>query len=259
MNQEETTQQTDILKQEILTYRNIPRHVAMIMDGNGRWAKQRRLPRVEGHKEGINSVREIVRAAGELGIKYLTLYTFSTENWKRPVLEVSALMSLLLKTIRDEVDELNRNNVKLQTIGHLEDLPLLPRQGLLHAMKVLRQNTGLTLNLALSYSSRWEIIDAVKKIVAAANAGRIEPADVDETLIQNHLYTAQIPDPDLLVRTSGELRISNFLLWQLAYTEIYVTHSFWPDFRRLEFFKAIRAYQDRERRFGKVSEQIHES
>lgn len=259
MNQEKNAQETDILKQEILTHGNMPRHVAMIMDGNGRWAMQRQLPRVEGHKEGINSVRDIVRAAGELRINYLTLYTFSTENWKRPELEVSALMSLLLQTIRNELDELNRNNVKLQTIGHLEDLPLLPRRGLLHAKKVLQHNTGLTLNLALSYSSRREIMDAVKKIVAEANAGKVKPEDVDEALIQNHLYTAQIPDPDLLVRTSGELRISNFLLWQLAYTEIYVTHLLWPDFRRLEFFRAIRAYQNRERRFGKVSEQINES
>ncbi|MFQ5627858.1 MAG: isoprenyl transferase, partial [bacterium] len=250
MCNKEYLQDLDVLKREILSSDKIPEHVAIIMDGNGRWAKQRQLSRVEGHKEGINSVREIVRAAGELGIKYLTLYTFSTENWKRPELEVSALMSLLLQTIRDELDELNRNNVKLQTIGHLEDLPFLPRRGLLHAMKVLRQNSGLTLNLALSYSSRREIMDAVKKIVAAAIAGQVKPDDVNEALIENHLYTAQIPDPDLLVRTSGELRISNFLLWQLAYTEIYVTQLLWPDFRQLEFFKAIRAYQNRERRFG---------
>jgi len=166
------------------------------------------------------------------------------------------LMSLLLETVRAEVDELDKNNVKLMTIGRLEDLPFLPRQGMLQAIRRLRKNTGLTLNLALSYSSRREIIDAVRSIVAKANRGEIKPQDVDEELISAHLYTANIPDPDLLIRTSGELRVSNFLLWQLAYTEIYVTEIFWPDFRRLEFLEAIRCYQKRERRFGRVSEQL---
>lgn len=259
MNQVENRQKSELLKKEILTCGNIPRHVAIIMDGNGRWAKQRQLPRVQGHKEGINSVREIVSAAGELEIKFLTLYTFSTENWKRPEFEVNALMALLLQTIREELDELNRNNVRLQTIGHLEDLPFLPRQGLKQAIHILRKNTGLTLNLALSYSSRREITDAVKNIVTNAISGKVKPENVTEAFIAQHLYTAKIPDPDLLIRTSGELRISNFLLWQLAYTEIYVTNLFWPDFRSTEFYKAIQTFQKRERRFGRVSEQLEES
>ncbi len=249
-------QQEEQLKEAIQSNGNIPVHVAIIMDGNGRWAKQRGLPRVEGHREGINSVREVVRIAGEIGIKYLTLYTFSTENWRRPKGEVSALMSLLLETVRAEIDELNRNNVKLMTIGRLEDLPYLPRKGMLQAIQRLRHNTGLTLNLALSYSSRREITDAVRYLVQKAARGELRPEDVTEELISAHLYTADIPDPDLLIRTSGELRVSNFLLWQLAYTEIYVTDIYWPDFRRLEFLKAIRCYQKRERRFGKVSEQV---
>lgn len=258
MVQADQENQAKLFKKQILAHGKIPVHVAIIMDGNGRWAKHRQLPRVEGHREGIKSVREIVRAAGELGIQYLTLYTFSTENWQRPQTEISALMKLLLETIRDELDELQQNNVKLQTLGHLEDLPFLPRQGLQHAMKVLHDNTGLTLNLALSYSSRREITDAVKSLVADASAGKIKPEAVDEALIASRLYTAILPDPDLLIRTSGEFRISNFLLWQLAYTEIYVSDLFWPEFRRLEFFKAVRAFQQRERRFGRVSEQLEE-
>jgi undecaprenyl diphosphate synthase len=234
----------------------LPRHVAIIMDGNGRWAKKRGLTRVDGHREGINSVREIVRACGELGIDYLTLYTFSKENWNRPKGEVSALMTLLLKTIRDEIDELKRNNVRLMTIGRLEDLPMLAREGMVHAMRVLQSNTGLILNLALSYSSRQEIVDAVRQIAVEVKAGRLRPEDIDDVTISSHLYTAAIPDPDLLIRTSGELRLSNYLLWQLAYTEIYVTEVLWPDFRRKQFYEALLAYQKRERRFGRVSEQL---
>ncbi len=235
---------------------NLPEHVAIIMDGNGRWAKRRGRSRVEGHREGINSVREIVRACGELGIGYLTLYTFSKENWNRPKGEVSALMSLLLKTIREEVADLKRNNVRLMTIGRLEDLPLLAREGMRRGIRTLRENTGLTLNLALSYSSRQEMVDAMRRIAIEVKAGRLQPEDIDEFTISSHLYTAAIPDPDLLIRTSGELRLSNFLLWQLAYTEIYVTDVLWPDFRRKEFYQALLAYQQRERRFGKVSEQL---
>lgn len=256
MSQEERAEREEQTKQEILARGSIPQHVAIIMDGNGRWAQRRQLPRVEGHKEGINSVREVVQAAGGLGIKYLTLYTFSTENWNRPKGEVSALMALLLRTIRREVDDLNRNNVRLKTIGRLEDLPFLPRQGILQAMEMLRHNTGLTLNLALSYSSRREIVDAVRDLVRKARNFEIAPHEVTEKLIEDHLYTVEMPDPDLLVRTSGELRISNFLLWQLAYTEIYVTEKLWPDFRALEFYEAVRVFQSRERRFGRVSEQI---
>ncbi|MDZ7269182.1 MAG: isoprenyl transferase [candidate division KSB1 bacterium] len=234
----------------------LPEHVAIIMDGNGRWAKLRNRPRVYGHREGINSVREIVRASGELGIRYLTLYTFSTENWRRPKSEVAALMSLLVKTIREEIEELNRNNVRLMTIGHLHDLPYVARAGMEHAMRALSKNTGLTLNLALSYSSRQELTDAMRRIAAEVKAGRLNPSAIDDALIQSFLYTSELPDPDLLIRTSGELRVSNFLLWQLAYTEIYVTEVLWPDFRRREFYEALLSYQRRERRFGRVSEQI---
>ena len=244
------------LEQMIRANGKIPGHVAIIMDGNGRWAKQRSLERVDGHREGINSVREVVRACAELGVKYLTLYTFSTENWNRPKGEVSALMALLLKTIRAEVDDLQRNNVRLMTIGRLKDLPLLARKGMEQAIEILRHNTGLTLVLALSYSSRREIADAMRKIAFQIKTGELTEEDIDEALISSHLYTAAIPDPDLLVRTSGELRLSNFLLWQLAYTEIYVTDVLWPDFRRAALYEAVLAYQQRERRFGLVSEQI---
>lgn len=237
----------------------LPRHVAIIMDGNGRWAKQRHRPRVDGHREGINSVREVVRAAGELNLRYLTLYTFSTENWSRPKSEVAALMSLLITTIRAEVEELERNNVRLATIGRMEDLPYLARQGLEHAQRFLSKNTGLTLNLALSYSSRQEITDAVRRIATEVEAGRLHPSAINDETVSSCLYTSALPDPDLLIRTSGELRLSNFLLWQLAYTEIYVTEVLWPDFRRKEFYQALLDYQKRERRFGKVSEQLREA
>jgi undecaprenyl diphosphate synthase len=245
------------LKARIVAQSNLPKHVAIIMDGNGRWARGRGLSRVEGHQEGINSVREIVRASGELNIKYLTLYTFSTENWNRPRGEVTALMRLLLKTIRGEVNELQKNNVRLNVIGKLEDLPGAARLGMLNAIKMLKNNNGLTLNLALSYSSRKEITEAVRGIAKKVKAGELTLDDIDEDLVSQHLYTSSIPDPDLLIRTSGELRISNFLLWQLAYTEIYVTDVLWPDFRRMQFYKALEAYQDRERRYGLVSDQVH--
>lgn len=247
----------EALKQQIIHCGNLPAHVAIIMDGNGRWARKKQLPRVEGHREGINSVREIVRLCGEIDIKYLTLYTFSTENWKRPRGEVSALMRLLLKTIRAEVNELNKNNVRLTTIGNLQDLPLPARKGMQAAMELLKDNSGLTLNLALSYSSRREITEAVRRIADKVKQGQLAPQDIDEETISEHLYTLNVPDPDLLIRTSGELRVSNFLLWQLAYTEIYVTDVLWPDFRRVEFLEAVAEYQKRERRFGKVSEQVH--
>ncbi len=245
------------VKEKIIESGNLPQHVAIIMDGNGRWARHKGLSRVKGHQEGINSVREIVKAAGEVGVSYLTLYTFSTENWKRPKSEVTALMRLLLKTIRAEVDDLNKNNVRLQVLGNLADLPLAARTAMQSAIKRLQSNTGLTLNLALSYSSRREIADAVKAIVGRVLAGDLAKDDIGEATIGANLYTAGIPDPDLLIRTSGELRVSNFLLWQLAYTEIYVSNLCWPDFRRAEFFEAISAYQKRERRFGRVSEQLN--
>ena len=240
-----------IYREEILERGNIPRHIAIIMDGNGRWAKQRNLPRVAGHHEGINSVREIVRISGEIGVEILTLYTFSTENWKRPKNEVSALMSLLLHTIRKEVKDLNKNNVRLTTIGSLEDLPSKPYKAMLEAEEELKNNTGLILNLALSYSGRKEILQAVNKMIS----DKVD--NVDEATFANALYTAGMPDPDLLIRTSGESRISNFLLWQLAYTEIYVSNVYWPAFREEQFYDAIYDYQGRERRFGRVSEQLN--
>ena len=229
---------------------NLPRHIAIIMDGNGRWAKKRGLPRMAGHREGINSVRDIVEVCGQLGVEVLTLYTFSLENWRRPRPEVSALMSLLVGTINKEVDDLHRNNVQVRTIGHLEDLPSQARNGMLRAIEKTKQNTGLILNLALSYGGRKEILEAVQKIVQSP------PQEITEETISSHLYTSGLPDPDLLIRTSGEFRISNFLLWQLAYTEIFVTDVLWPDFRRQELYRAIDDYQSRERRFGLISEQI---
>jgi len=242
--------------QRIKARGNLPQHIAIIMDGNGRWARRRGLPRVAGHREGINSVREVVEACGELGIGYLTLYTFSKENWRRPPEEVSALMRLLIRTVRREVKALQKNNVRLTAIGNLQDLPQRVRAAMEEAIELLKDNTGLTLNLALSYSSRREIVDAIQRIAREVRAGKLTPGQIDEKLLSQYLSTADLPDPDLLIRTSGELRLSNFLLWQLAYTEIYVTPVLWPDFRRRELFEAIEAYQERERRFGLVSEQL---
>jgi undecaprenyl diphosphate synthase len=238
---------------------SLPRHIAMIMDGNGRWAKQRGLPRIAGHREGVRSVRDIVEACGQLGIEVLTLYTFSTENWRRPQKEVSALMRLLLKTLRKEINDLVKNNVRLLTIGNLEKLPKIAHQGMLEGMAATKENTGLKLNLALNYGGREEIVTAVQKIALEIQKGKIQPHDIDRKIMAQYLYTQGLPDPDLLVRTSGEYRISNFLLWQLAYTEIYITDVLWPDFRRQNLYEAIKDYQGRERRFGKVSEQLKKS
>ena len=234
----------------------LPRHVAIIMDGNGRWAKQRGLPRVAGHREGVKAVRDVVEGCGELGIDVLTLYTFSTENWRRPKEEVSALMRLLLRTLQRELDDLIRNNVRLMAVGNLEHLPDEARKGILNGIEATRENSGLILNLALNYGGREEIVAAVKRIAEKINKKALTPEDIDSDTIGRHLYTSNLPDPDLMIRTSGELRISNFLLWQLAYTEIYITDVLWPDFRRKDLFEAIDNYQKRERRFGKVSEQI---
>lgn len=235
---------------------NLPRHIAIIMDGNGRWARQRGLPRIAGHQAGVASVRDVVEACGQLGIEVLTLYAFSKENWRRPKREVMALMRLLVKTVKQEIEELVKNNVRLIAIGNLEDLPKRARESLKGGIELTKNNTGLTLNLALSYSGRREIIDAVKRILQESREGKINPETLDEGFFSQYLYTAGLPDPDLLIRTSGELRVSNFLLWQLAYTEIYVTDVLWPDFRRKDLYQAIEAYQRRERRFGMVSEQI---
>ncbi len=243
--------------QRIKAAGHIPHHVAIIMDGNGRWAKNRGLPRTEGHKAGIESVRSVVEAAGELGVNVLTLYTFSSENWKRPKSEVTALMTLLLQTLTDEVNELDEKNVQLTTIGEIAELPMAPRLGIKNTIRQLSKNDGLILNLALSYGSRREIIRAVQCIARQVQTGDLAPEDIDESKFGQYLQTADLGDPELLVRTSGEMRISNFLLWQIAYSEIYITPKLWPDFRRRDFFEAIENYQHRERRFGKVSEQIN--
>lgn len=234
----------------------LPAHVAIIMDGNGRWAKKKGYQRVKGHQEGVKSVRNIVEIAGELGIKALTLYTFSLENWSRPRWEVTALMQLLVRTLRNEIDDLMEKNVKLKVSGALDDLPPEAAQGMREGIKVTSNNTGLILNLALSYSSRREIVRAVKEIAAEAVSGKIEIENINDEYFATKLATAPLPDPDLLIRTSGEFRLSNFLLWQLAYTEIYVTEELWPDFRKNQFYDALYDYLNRERRFGKVSEQL---
>ncbi|MDW7681760.1 MAG: isoprenyl transferase [bacterium] len=246
----------DELKAQLLKSGKLPQHVAIIMDGNGRWAKARGLSRLKGHEEGINSVRAIVEACGELGIKVLTLYTFSKENWKRPKNEITGLWKLLIQTVTQEVPELNKNNVRLKMIGILEDLPMSAREGVKYAIKELANNTGLIVNLALSYSSRLEILHAVREIAQLVAGGEIQPQSIDEQMIRQHLYTADLPDPDLVIRTSGENRISNFLLWQIAYSELYVTEILWPDFRKKEFYQALGAYQHRERRYGMVTEQL---
>ena len=232
---------------------SVPSHVAIIMDGNGRWARSKGLPRTEGHKAGIESVRAVVEAAGSLGIQALTLYTFSSENWGRPKTEVSALMSLMVKTLRREADELDRKNVRLMVIGDLDQLPLTPRLGFKATIARLAKNSGLVLNLALSYSGRQEIVHAARLIASRVATGSLRPDEIDESLFARHLQTAEIGDPDLLIRTSGELRLSNFLLWQLAYSEFYITPILWPDFRHEQFYDAIESFQARERRFGKVT------
>jgi undecaprenyl diphosphate synthase len=234
----------------------IPRHIAIIMDGNGRWAKERGMPRISGHSEGVERVRDTVRACAQLGVECLTLYTFSTENWKRPKDEVSFLMRLLLKALEDETDELQTNNVRIRMIGDTSTLPQEVQDELLESIEKTKNNTGLTLILALSYSGRWDLTQAIKHIVQDAGAGRVSDQDVTDELVGKYLSTAGIPDPDLLIRTSGEFRLSNFLLWQLAYTEIYISSRFWPGFRRDELYAAIANYQRRERRFGMVSEQV---
>lgn len=232
--------------------KNIPRHVAVIMDGNGRWAKERGLPRIEGHRQGVESVRDVVRTAGKIGVGYLTLYAFSAENWSRPRLEVSALMRLLEKYLHDEIDELNENNVRLEAIGCLKDLPERVQKQLQKTRQATAQNDGMVLVLALSYGSRREITDAVRDCAKLVKDGKIAVSDINETLISNHLYTHSYPDPDLLIRTSGEMRISNFLLWQISYAELVVAPSLWPDFRKDQFLGAISEYGKRDRRFGGI-------
>lgn len=234
----------------------IPNHIAIIMDGNGRWAKKRALPRVVGHEYGVKSVRTVAETAAKLGVKFLTLYTFSTENWNRPKLEVKAIMALLVRTIRKEVETLQKNNIRLRTIGDIEALPKEAHRELLEAMELTKDNDRMDLVLALNYSARWDIVQATKKIAEEVKAGSIDVKDIDETLISHRLNTGTLPEPELLIRTSGEYRISNFMLWELAYGEFYFTDIYWPEFDQEAFYKAILDYQKRERRFGKTSEQI---
>ena len=241
---------------EQLTTDRLPEHVAIIMDGNGRWAKKQGLARVFGHQKGVETVHEITTAAAELGLKYLTLYTFSTENWNRPKEEVDAIMTLLVDTIAKERPTLMKNNVRLLTIGDTNRLPDEARKKYLQLIDDTAGNTGLSLVLALSYSSRWEITEAMKRIAHKVESGEMKANDITEQTLTDNMTTACIPDPDLLIRTSGEYRISNFLLWQLAYSEMYFTDCYWPEFTREEFYKALVDYAQRERRFGKTSEQI---
>ena len=232
----------------------LPKHIAIIMDGNGRWAQEKGEDRLFGHLHGVESVRNIVEGCAELGIEYLTLYAFSTENWGRPKDEVDGLMELLVNTIKNEISNLMENQVRLLTIGDISLLPKTCQRNLEEAKDVTKNNTGLTVLLALNYSGRWEILKAVKKLVVDVQHGNLQPEDIDERMFSGLLETAGVPDPELLIRTSGELRVSNFLLWQIAYTELYITKTLWPDFRKEDLYEAIYSYQHRERRFGKVLE-----
>lgn len=234
------------------TIANLPRHVAVIMDGNGRWAKARHLPRIEGHRRGADSAREIIRSAGELGIKYLTLYAFSAENWNRPKDEVDALMKYLVHYLKTETKDLLKNNVRLEVIGQIHRLPENVQEQLAKTIATLSKNNGLTLIMALSYGSRIEIVDAVRQIAEKVKQGKLDPADVTEAIISQHLWTRNIPDPDLLIRTSGEMRLSNFLLWQISYAELVITPTLWPDFRKPQFCAALEEYAKRHRRFGGI-------
>lgn len=235
---------------------NLPKHIAIIMDGNGRWAKEKGKLRIFGHQNGVKAVRDTVESAAEIGIKHLTLYAFSTENWNRPKLEVNALMELLVATISRETKTLMENNIRLNAIGDLEQLPKNCHNELLEAMEKTKGNTRMTLHLALSYSSKWEITSAIKKIAQEVKEGKLDINSITDNTLDNYLTTAGIPDPELLIRTSGEHRISNFLLWQIAYSEFYFTDKLWPDFRKEDLCDAIIDYQSRERRFGKTSEQV---
>lgn len=241
---------------EQIDSQRLPRHVAVIMDGNGRWAKQRGLQRTEGHVKGVETVRKITEIASQIGIGYLTLYTFSTENWNRPKEEVDALMNLVVVAIERETPDLIKNNVRLAMIGDIERMPEFARERLTRCINDTAHCTGLTLVLALSYSSKWEILEAVKSISARVKAGELDIDDIDDACFSNSLTTRGMPDPDLLIRTGGDLRISNYMLWQIAYSELYFTPKYWPDFDKDDFCEAILEYQRRERRYGKTSEQI---
>ena len=237
--------------------KRLPRHIAIIMDGNGRWAKEKGEDRLFGHYHGVESVRNIVEGCADLGVEYLTLYAFSTENWERPEKEVSGLMDLLVDTIRKEVDTLNKNNIRLHVIGNLQMLPPFANSEMQAALNMTRNNTGMNLVMALSYSSRWELVNAVKNIALDAQAGILDANNITSETLENYLCTRNIPDPELMIRTSGDFRVSNFLLYQLAYTELYFTETRWPDFRKENLYEAILDFQSRERRFGKISEQVN--
>ena len=241
---------------ELNTSCELPRHVGIIMDGNGRWARLKGKSRVEGHVAGVESVRDIVEACSQLGIPYLTLFTFSIENWKRPEHEISALMRLLIKVLKRETRQLHDNNIRLHVIGDLHMVSDEVRKTLADTMELTKNNNAMMLNIALSYSGKWDIVQACKAIAVKARAGALDPAAIDEAMINSFLTTASIPDPELLIRTSGEFRISNFMLWQSAYSEIYFTNTYWPDFRRTQLYEAIREFHNRERRFGQTSEQL---
>jgi undecaprenyl diphosphate synthase len=244
----------DLLQQ--IDKSRLPRHIAIIMDGNGRWAKEQGQDRLFGHYQGVESVRDIVEGCAELGIGYLTLYAFSTENWDRPQYEVVGLMELLVKTIRGEVESLNKNNIRLHVIGDINMLPDYAQRELAEALQITGENTGLQLIMALSYSGRWELLNAVKSIAHEVQSGRLAVEEIDQDTLQRYLTTSDFPDPELMIRTSGEYRISNFLLYQLAYAELYFTQVRWPDFRKQNLYEALLDYQHRERRFGKTSEQV---
>lgn len=242
---------------EIIDKNNLPNHIAVIMDGNGRWAKRQGARRIFGHQNAIKAIRDISEGCAELGIKYLTLYAFSTENWKRPKAEIKGLMELLVATIRKETETLIKNNIKLNAIGDIDSLPVKCQRELSEAMEITKDNSGLTLILALSYSGRWDIVQGIKRLLKDVKKELICEEDINQQLFSRYLSTSNIPDPELLIRTSGEMRISNFLLWQMAYTEIYITEVLWPDFRKAHLTEAIMSYQKRERRFGKISEQVN--
>lgn len=248
----EQTQEDQDKQLELKKSGEIPEHIAIIMDGNGRWARSKGSIRLHGHKVGVDSVRDITESCAQLGVKYLTLYAFSTENWGRPSSEVRGLMRLLVSSLRKEADNLHENNIRLVTIGQTDRFPEDCKKQLNEAIDLTEDNDRLQLCLALSYSGRWDITEAVKKIATHVKEGRLDPALINDQMIADHLSTAEVPDPDLIIRTSGEYRISNFLLWQLAYSELYITEQFWPDFRRDELYKAIDSYQSRDRRFGKI-------
>lgn len=243
------------MKESIDPY-NLPRHIAVIMDGNGRWAKNRGASRIFGHRNAIKAVNEVTEGCAELGIDYLTLYAFSTENWNRPKAEVNGLMRLLVSTLGKELDTLNKNNISLKAIGEISNLPAKCQRELKYAFDFTSQNTGMVLTLALSYSGRWEIVNALKKMASDLKYDKLSPEEINPDLLESYLESGYMPDPELLIRTSGELRISNFLLWKIAYTELYISKKYWPDFRKPDLYKAILAYQQRERRFGKISEQV---